>query len=62
MKDANKEVRTQVADWKGYRDNLAGGVASLPAKTESSNVSSGKVASAAIHFARSGPGRAARTC
>ncbi|MFZ3323703.1 MAG: FimV/HubP family polar landmark protein [Usitatibacter sp.] len=48
VKDANKEVRTQVSDWKGYRDNLAGGVASLPAKTESSNVSSGKVASAAI--------------
>ena len=48
VKEANKEVRTQVADWKGYRDNLAGGVASLPAKSESSNISTGKVASAAI--------------
>jgi len=48
VKEANKEVRTQVEDWKGYRGNLASGVASLPAKAESSNVSTGKVASAAI--------------
>jgi pilus assembly protein FimV len=47
-KEANKEVRVQVADWKGYRENVASGVASLPAKPESSNVSSGRVASAAV--------------
>lgn len=47
-KEANREVRTQVADWKGYRDNLASGVASLPARAESSNSSSGRVASAAV--------------
>src|SRR5260221_211932 len=46
--DANKEYRTQVADWKTYRDQLAGGVASLPARTETSNVATGRVASAAI--------------
>src|SRR5450432_1836290 len=47
-KDANREIRTQVADWKGYRDTLAGGVASLPTRTDSSNVASGRVASAAV--------------
>src|SRR5258708_9819136 len=46
--DANKQYRTQVADWKTYRDQLAGGVASLPARAETSNVATGRVASAAI--------------
>ena len=26
QKEANKEIRTQVADWKAYRETLAGGV------------------------------------
>jgi pilus assembly protein FimV len=47
-KDANREIRTQVADWKGYRDTLAGGVASLPSRPDSSNAASGRVASAAV--------------
>src|SRR5258706_3720461 len=47
-KDANKEIRTHVADWKGYRESLAGGVASLPARPDSTNVASGRVASAAV--------------
>ena len=48
VKDANREIRTQVADWKGYRDTLASGVASLPTRPETSNVASGRVASAAV--------------
>jgi pilus assembly protein FimV len=48
QREANREIRTQVADWKGYRDSLASGVASLPARTESSNVASGRVSSAAV--------------
>jgi pilus assembly protein FimV len=47
-KDANQEIRTHVADWKAYRDQVAGGVASLPARTETANVASGRVASAAV--------------
>jgi pilus assembly protein FimV len=47
-RDANKEVRTHVADWKAYRETLAGGVASLPARADTSNVASGRVASAAV--------------
>src|SRR5262249_53213297 len=44
----NKEYRTHVNDWKSYRDQLAGGVASLPARDTSTNVATGKVASAAV--------------
>jgi pilus assembly protein FimV len=47
-REANREIRTQVADWKSYRDTLASGVASLPTRAESSNVASGRVASAAV--------------
>jgi pilus assembly protein FimV len=47
-RDANREIRTHVADWKGYRDTLAGSVASLPARPETSNVASGRVSSAAV--------------
>jgi pilus assembly protein FimV len=47
-RDANKEIRTHVADWKGYRDQLAGSVASLPTRPDTSNVASGRVASAAV--------------
>jgi pilus assembly protein FimV len=47
-REANQEIRTQVADWKSYRDNLAGGVASLPSRPDSSNAASGRVASASV--------------
>jgi pilus assembly protein FimV len=47
-KEAKQEIRTQVADWKAYRDQVAGGVASMPARAESSNVASGRVATAAV--------------
>src|SRR4030095_87671 len=33
-KDANQESRTHVADWNSYRQTLAGGVASIPARAE----------------------------
>ncbi len=46
--DAGKEIRTQVADWKGYREQLAGGVASIPARGDSTNAASGRVSSAAV--------------
>jgi pilus assembly protein FimV len=45
-RDANQEIRTQVADWKSYRETLAGGVASLPSRPDTSNAASGRVASA----------------
>ena len=44
--EARKEVRTHVADWRTYRDQVAGGVASLPARADSSNVAAGRVGSA----------------
>lgn len=47
-KDANKEVRTHVADWKGYREQVASGVGSLPARPESSSTSTGRISSAAV--------------
>jgi pilus assembly protein FimV len=48
QKEARTEIRTQVADWKGYRDQVASGVASMPARTESSRTASGKVGTAAV--------------
>jgi pilus assembly protein FimV len=48
QKEANQEIRTQVADWKAYRDQVAGGAASMPARAESTNVASGRVATAAV--------------
>ena len=47
-KEANQEIRTHVADWKAYREQLAGGVASIPARADSTNVAAGRVASAAV--------------
>lgn len=46
--DAGREIRTQVADWKAYREKLASSVAATPALGEPSNVASGQVASAAV--------------
>ncbi|MGZ5032405.1 MAG: FimV/HubP family polar landmark protein [Usitatibacter sp.] len=47
-KDAYKEIRTHVSDWKAYREQLAGGVSAIPARSDSTNVSSGRIASAAV--------------
>ena len=47
-KEANEEVRTHVSNWKTYRESLAGGVASMPARGESARAASGQVASAAV--------------
>ena len=44
--EANKEVRVQVADWKSYREQVAGTVAAAPAKPVASNVATGQVAAA----------------
>ena len=46
--EANKEIRTHVADWKGYREQLASGVASIPARADTSKAASGRVSSAAV--------------
>jgi pilus assembly protein FimV len=42
--DAQKEVKVQVADWKGYREQVAGAAASTPVKAAASNEVSGKIA------------------
>ena len=44
--EANKEVRVQVADWKSYREQIAGAAAAAPAKPAATNVATGQVASA----------------
>lgn len=46
--DANREIRTQVADWRSYREQLAGGVAAIPPRADASNAATGRVASAAV--------------
>ncbi len=48
QKDARSEIRTHVADWNSYRENLAGGVASLTPRGDSSTATSGRVGSAAV--------------
>jgi pilus assembly protein FimV len=47
-KEANQEIRVQVANWKAYREQLAGGIASMPAKAAPANVASGKVGTASV--------------
>ena len=47
-KEANQEVRTHVANWKAYREGLAGGVGSMPARSESGRAAAGQVGSAAV--------------
>ncbi len=44
--EANKEVRVQVADWKGYREQIASAAAAAPAKPAPTNTATGQVASA----------------
>ncbi len=46
--EAGKEIRTQVEDWNKYREQLAGGVSSIPSLGESSNAAKGRVSSAAV--------------
>lgn len=48
QKEANREYRTHVSDWKSYRDQLAGGVAAAPAPSESSTSATGRIGSAAV--------------
>jgi pilus assembly protein FimV len=47
QKDANQEIRTQVADWKSYREQVAGAVPQMPAR-ETPGSASGRVTSAAV--------------
>jgi len=44
--EAQKEVRVQVADWKSYREQVAGTVAAAAPKPAASNVVTGQVAAA----------------
>jgi pilus assembly protein FimV len=47
-KQARTEIRTHVADWKAYREGVASGVSSLPARAESTSSSTGRVGTAAV--------------
>ena len=49
-KDANQEIRTHVADWRAYREQLAGGVAAIPSRptSDTGNIAAGRVGSAAV--------------
>ncbi|MBK7660837.1 MAG: FimV family protein [Betaproteobacteria bacterium] len=47
-KDANQEVKAHVANWKAYREGLAGAVSGAPAKPDAPNAVAGKVAGAAV--------------
>ena len=47
-KEANQEIRAHVANWKAYREQLAGGIAAMPAKAAPVNVASGKVGTASV--------------
>jgi pilus assembly protein FimV len=42
--EAQKEIKVQVASWKAYKEGLASSVAAAPAKPETSNQASGKIA------------------
>ncbi len=48
QKEANQEIRTHVANWKSYREGLAGGVASMPARSEPARAAAGQVGTAAV--------------
>ncbi len=47
-REANTEIRTHVADWKTYREQLGSGVASVPARAESTSAAAGRISSAAV--------------
>lgn len=46
--EAGKEIRTHVSDWKTYREQVAGGTATLPSRPESTSGASGRISSAAV--------------
>src|SRR5690606_11813398 len=48
--EVNQEIRTHVADWRAYREQLAGGVAASPepSRPAATNVAAGSDASAAV--------------
>ncbi len=48
VKEANQEVRTHVANWRAYREGLAGSVASMPTRSESARAAVGQVGGAAV--------------
>jgi pilus assembly protein FimV len=47
-KEARGEVRAHVANWKAYREGLAGGVVAAPARPEAARSATGKVATASV--------------
>lgn len=47
-REVNREIRTHVADWKAYREQLASGVAAAPPRGEAPGAASGRIASAAV--------------
>lgn len=47
-REVNQEIRTHVADWKAYREQLAGGVAAVPARPEASGAAAGRIGTAAV--------------
>jgi pilus assembly protein FimV len=47
-REVNREIRTHVADWRAYREQLAGGVASLPARPETTSAAAGRIGTAAV--------------
>jgi pilus assembly protein FimV len=42
--EAQNEIKVQVADWKGYRDSVAGAAQSMAPKTSTANEGAGKIA------------------
>ncbi len=42
--EAQNEIKVQVADWKGYRDSVAGAAQSMTPKTSTANEGAGKIA------------------
>jgi pilus assembly protein FimV len=46
--EAGKEIRTHVADWKTYREQVATGTSALASPADTSNAASGRVSSAAV--------------
>ena len=53
--EAQREVKVQVADWKGYRDQVASAVASSPNATASANKAASNEASGKIATAKPAP-------
>jgi pilus assembly protein FimV len=47
QKDARAEIKTQVADWNSYREQVGGAVPQMPAR-ETGTASAGRVSSAAV--------------